>query len=74
MSRAKTDQLIMKRILIILIVCSVLIVLMVIVLIRKWGLKRSGQPNIEAELEELMNERQQMLKQAIFAQNGNIRR
>lgn len=63
----------MKRLLIILIVLTLLMILLGVIFIHKWGVKRAGPSNTEIELNEILGERQKMLKEAIFQQN-NIRR
>ncbi|KAI6177066.1 hypothetical protein M3Y97_00866900 [Aphelenchoides bicaudatus] len=69
MSRSKTDQLIIKRILIIFLVVCILIIFLATICAHKWGVKRAGPSNVELELKEILKERQTMLKEAIFEQD-----
>jgi hypothetical protein len=69
-SRTKTDHLIVKRILIIFLAAVVLITLFAIMFLRSWGEKRAEHPDTELQLQEIMAEREQMLKKAIFMQNS----
>jgi hypothetical protein len=47
---------------------------MAILCIYKWGTKRAGLSNMELQLEEILKERQELLKDSIFKENGHVRR
>jgi cell division protein FtsL len=71
MSREKTDQLIMKRILVIFIVLSILVILLIMISAHKWSRTRAEKSDSEIQHKESNAERQRMLlKQTVFRQNS----